>query len=361
MAITVLPGGAWVPEMLSAGPGSPPAFSNIIINAAGDKYGWVIQAPKTGTLDKAEFLLGAAGTPADLKLSFQDIALATGLPDGTPDQFRVIPSASVAAGWAVPGLMTDDGTDTGVKRSVTAGDLLGVVMEFDTTGGDVRPAPINVATNVWNTSIYSYTLEDTTGAGFTKSQRVGTLALKYDDGSYAYLGPHMVPAAAVTTTIFNSTDTPDEIGLRFAFPVSVQIDMVWVLINLGNAADLVIYDTDGATPLVTIALDPDVLAATPKVGAFRLPTPLTLAASSFYRVVLKPGASDISLYDFTVNAAALLGAMPGGPDFHLTSRTDAGAWTDTTTRRPWMGVHVSGVDVGGGGGGFLPARVFTGY
>ena len=43
--------------------------------------------------------------------------------------------------------------------------------------------------------------------------------------------------------------------------------------------------------------------------------------------------------------------MDGGPNFHYTSRTDAGAWTDVTTQRPWMGLELLQIDASSGGNG----------
>jgi len=47
----------------------------------------------------------------------------------------------------------------------------------------------------------------------------------------------------------------------------------------------------------------------------------------------------------------MLDMLSGGQAFHFSSRADAGAWSDTTTRRPIMGLILSAADDGVGGGG----------
>ena len=133
MTLATVKGGLWIPK--------PPAvsttvsFSTFLIDAAGERVAFVIRVPKTGTLDKAEFRVGtvAINAASQVRVSFQDISAANGDPDGTQDQFRDIAGSAFASNtWMVPGLMTSDGTDTGVKRSVTQGDLLSVVIEYQT-------------------------------------------------------------------------------------------------------------------------------------------------------------------------------------------------------------------------------------
>jgi hypothetical protein len=41
----------------------------------------------------------------------------------------------------------------------------------------------------------------------------------------------------------------------------------------------------------------------------------------------------------------------GGDTVSFASRTDAGAWTETDTRRMFAGVRISAIDDGSGGGG----------
>ena len=81
-----------------------------------------------------------------------------------------------------------------------------------------------------------------------------------------------------------------------------------------------------------------------------------LTANTYYRLVVKPTtANNITVVDYTFASVALMDAISGGQYCHKTERTDAGAWTDTTTRRPWMGFLIDQLDDGvGGSGGGMP-------
>lgn len=132
MSSLVAVAGLEVPTRVLSNTQTP--FSDLLIDAAGEKVAIVFRAPKTGTLDRAEFKLDAVtqAPVSGLRVSFQDVGAADGNPDGTQDQFRTVPQGSISAGaWVVPGLMTSDGTDGGTKRSVTKGDLIAFVVEFD--------------------------------------------------------------------------------------------------------------------------------------------------------------------------------------------------------------------------------------
>jgi hypothetical protein len=142
----------------------------------------------------------------------------------------------------------------------------------------------------------------------------------------------------------------------------VKIGGLWVRILPGatNSYDLVLYDSDGTTALKTVTIDSDqgrVTTSTTRVARF---ADVTLAANTAYRIAVKPGGTNVTIYDCTVNSVAILDAFPGGQNFYLTSRTDAGAWTETTTRKPDMGVIITAVDNGASGGGLLVHPGMTG-
>ena len=358
MALTAIPGGLWIPlpPIYSVAAPTFNISSLLTIDASAEKAAFMFQVPKTGTLDKIEFRTGAVtfGGGSVLRASFQDIDLATGFPDGTQDQFRDV--TGVAANtWTVPGLMTSDGTDTGTKRSVTVGGLLAVVIEYATfTAGD---------TVTWA----QHQVQSTTGilpafptpALFTAAWAMNTagypsMALKYNDGSYAYIVDPLSPILTFNTRTFNSTSTPDERGMIFQFAGPVAVGGAWFRADLDAAADLVLYDSDGSTALQTVSLDSDLRSGTAGLNQFVRFADTNLTASTNYRLILKPtSASSVSLYDYDVSAAAHLDVCAGGQNFHSTTRTDAGAWTQTTTNRPWMGLLVTKIDNGAGGGGLL--------
>lgn len=338
-----------------------PPVANHFINADGRKIAFVFQVPKTGTLDLVEFRTGTVGGPPSIRVSFQDIDPATGSPDGTQDQYRDITVSTDA--WHVPGVMTSDGTDGGTKRSVTVGDWLGVVFEFASfTAGHFLNLSYFQTYSVASQGAFVDGSWTATFNGTTWSKFVSApiLALKYSDGTYAPISSWTYPINTISTVAINTSTTPDEIGLRFQFPFACQVSGAWMRGDLGNVADLILYDA-ADNVLASFSHDPDIRVAGGGINKFWRFAPVDLSANTTYRLILKPtSTSSVSLYTMNLANANHLQAIDGGTEWYYTSRSDAGAWTDTNTRRPFMGLQVSGVDTAGGGGGGAFAYAFMG-
>jgi hypothetical protein len=324
-----------------------PSHTQVLIDAAGEKMCWYFQIPKTGTLDKAEFRLGTV-TQAPIngiRVSFQGLD-ASGNPDGVQAQYRDVTTGLTGNTWIVPGLMTNDGTDTGVKRSVTAGDYIAVVVEFvNFAAGD----SLNVA---------SPAIAATTDVGFPGSAlftgtwtHVNTaycgVALKYDDGTYGAI-PCNYPVKAITTASVNLNTNPDEIGIRFRLPFGCKVAGIlgrWAR-SAGHIPLYRLYDSDGSTILASAALDTDFGAANCYAALFG--APVSLQANTFYRATWLPqDATTLTTVNLDFNSAAILGCLPGGQDIHATQRTDGGAWGDNTLRRNQFHLLISDITSGG--------------
>jgi hypothetical protein len=336
---------------------------NLLIDAAGEKVAWVFRVPKTGPLERIGFRFNTVTTAADLKAGFQDVDPATGFPDGTIDQYRVVPSASVVSNtWIDTGIISSDGSDGGTKRSVTIGDLVAAVVEFDSAVGNLNISGIPSDSSGLGFANSAYELLYT--SSWAKSQLgVPQLAIKYADGSYPYL-PDVLPilssATGLTYLDFNINSTPDEAGLYFQAPFPYKISHVWVCSNAAGDFQLVLYDA-GDTVLRTISVDKDVRGiASASGGVYPFSAPIELTKNVIYRLVMKPTTTtNTNLRYMEVNAAAFLEHMDGGTAFYWTQRTDAGAWSQIATRQPWLGVVISALDdgVGGGGAGISRGRL----
>lgn len=348
MALQAIKGGAWIPHIYPTG---GLAFLSLLMDASAEKVACVFRVPKTGTLDKFEFRVGTVSINAasQVRCSFQDVSATNGDPDGTQDQYRNIAGSSFASNtWMVPGLLTSDGTDTGTKRSVTQGQLLAAVIEYATfTAADsVNVNTSNVPSVAVHLALQSYPDLYTTSWAKKNDQAI-VLALKYDDGTYEFVGG-AYPFSAVASVMFNNGSAIDERGLFFQLPSPVSIGGAWVIVS-SNAAgrdfSVILYDSDGSTALETIAVDVDQFASTSARLLFvRFTANRNLLANTNYRLTIRPDtASNIILEEFDVSAAAIMDAVEGGQNFHHTSRTDAGAWTQTTTKRPAMGLLLVGL------------------
>ncbi len=356
MTVTAFTGGGiYLPEPIIFGNGAPTFDANLLIDASTEKVAFVFQVPKTGTLDKLEFRAGTIGSfnaSSRLRISFQDLDLTTGDPDGVQDQYRDIASLTSAT-WTIPGLMTSDGTDTGTKRSVTKGELLTVVFEYQvfTAADSVRITNIGTSGNASNFINLPYADLNTGGTWAKQGTMIPVCVLKYNDGTY-YTPPGCLASSALNTiTTFNTGSTPDERGLLFQLPFPFQLEGFFVRLDLDGDADVILYDGSDNV-LKTISLDKDVRTnANANWLRFIYSSVYSGLANTSYRLIVKPtSATNVQIYDWDVNSSSILTNYSGGSTWKYTQRTDAGAWTDTDTKRPFMGLILSGFDDGLSGG-----------
>ena len=353
MAIERIYGGAELPPRVPFNT-AVPTFVSMLMDAPGEKGAFIVQVPKTGTLDKFEFRIGdSIQLPANgLKCSFQNVDdVTTGDPDGTVDQFRVVTGLAVNS-WVVPGLITSDGTDTETKRSVARGELLACVVEFQSFNASdvVNISALDLsATSFVGSPPYS----DHFTLAWAKQTNGPVVALKYDDGTYE----HMFGCYPIKDLYAVSYDTDSIIPIRalaLTPPTDILCGGVYIRM-LDGGANLFLVDADAVTFLETKSLNP-VLRATTSAHdrLFRFAKDHRLLTNEVYHVSVKPTTiTNVVLYEFDVNDAAIMNAMPGGQGWFLSTQVTDGVWSDTFTRRPWMGVFLTGADhdVSGGGGG----------
>jgi hypothetical protein len=318
---------------------------SLVIDASGEKVAFIFPVPKSGDIRKVSFRLGLVTTGQTLKASLQDVDLTTGDPDGSIDQSGTVAVAN-----------NDDNTwktvTFGADRTVTRGDLLACVLEFDSTVG-------NLAIEVNSLNPYANVYVDHFTAAWVKQARGPQLVIEYSDGSFApILG---ASAGTQTSRDYNNGSTPDEIALRFSFPFPVRVMGAGFYGRLSGDCDLVLYDQ--TTALDSVSLDSNVNqpASDGKfVGVFA--TSFDAAAATAYRLAVKPtSGTNVRLHTMDFSAAGHQDQMPGGDDCFWSERTDAGAWSDTTTRRPMIFLVVEAADdAAGAGGGLLRHPGMTG-
>lgn len=352
MAVLTLPRFAIpMPAVYSA---AAPAISFIGATSTAKYQALIFQCPKAGTLDQMECVFSPTGTVVG-RWSFQDVDLATGFPDLTEDQYRDI-TLTGASGIFTPGLMTSDGTDTGTKRTVTAGELLSVVFKqtssLDASNNNAIVGigqDTSAAAQFGNSGPWHGLTADATPT-WTKSV-VGfgpAVALKYSDGSYAPLNALWYPATVLNTHTFNSGSTPDERGARFIPVANLRCNGGWVRIDLDGNCDVILYDASNNV-VATVSLDLDVRQQTSGGHVPFVWAPVTLTSGLVYRFVVKPtSVTSLSTYSFTLGNTAHLACFDTGVTWYYTERTDAGAWTDTNTQVPNMGLFFNGIDQGNG-------------
>ena len=118
--------------------------------AAGQKIAFVFRAPKTGTIDQVGFLVRAVTVSQTLKVSLETVNPATGHPTGT------LIAAGASGTVASPAANTFYEISLGTPPSVTINDYIAVVIEFDSTGGNLQIAAWDTQTSTGDYAQFPY-------------------------------------------------------------------------------------------------------------------------------------------------------------------------------------------------------------
>ena len=335
------------------------AFVNFTLNASTDAAEYIFQTPEAITITKLGFRYGLrTGTPPTFKISLQGVSVA-----GTPDGTIKGGASPASATFTPPADTTWDGTWQWITLAntygTTRGEFLSIVIAYDSGTID--------GTN--NSSFTTHATHLTHNGGFLKGYSIqndaGVRTIQIDQPIFGYQSSttaYGFPLKAINNTTFNSASTPDEYALRFLLPAgwgsTFQVGGVRWRGNPAGANDVVIVLYSGTTVLQNVSFDRDFDAAPFGVDRVREyyfdeATLSTLNFGTEYRVGLQPsGAGGSStLVTLVMAAAADAAAHNGGTSFYLSTRTDAGAWTDVSTERPLMEIIIKDWTGGSARGG----------
>jgi hypothetical protein len=324
------------------------------MDAAGDQVAVVFRAPKTGTLAKVGFRTGTVTTGGTLRVSFQDVG-GDGNPDEVEDQFADVVVVDTDDNVAfLTGNITDDGTAGGVKRTVTKGDVIAIVIRL-TTAGNLQVLSRQFNGQPEPSSATTYRRNDVAGGAWSLTSTTNGLTLEYSDGTYAPIHDLNPFLEALVSYSVTTATTPDEVGIKIVPPVDMEVTGIFALlatVNTGSTASFVLYDAADAI-LASATLDGDQRKASGALDryAFLFASAVTLTAGLTYRVTVLPTVGTWTVIAGELMNAAARGAMPGGTNVQGTTRTDAGAWTDSSTAISFVGIVMSSMDDGAGGGG----------
>ncbi len=341
MALVTIPGGGFPfptpPFALNAGVG----FAGLVLDAAGEKAAMVLQAPRTGTLTRVGFRTGAVTVAQDVRVSFQDLD-GSADPDGVQDQFRTVGSL-VAQTWFETGLMTSDGTDSGSQRVVQQGDLLAIVIEFESTVGDLVIS--NGASDEGNEERFPHSTHFT--AAWARQEQAVLVYLEYADGQPAPIPKTMPFSASSGILNFSNAATPDERGNRFLLPFPCRVRGVWFGGSSGGALDVVLYQ--GTTEIDSASLPSDLES----VGAagvhwINLPGSHRLDVGVEYFASMRPSTgTSVGIAVVSFDARKNMDHYWGGREVYEATRTDAGAWSTNTLNRSYLGLIIDQIENGG--------------
>ncbi len=341
MSLVTIPGGGFPfpvpPFALSAGVG----FSGLVLDAAGEKVGMVLRVPRTGTLARVGFRTGVVTTAQDLRVSFQDLD-GSADPDGVQDQFRTVGSI-VAQTWFETGLLTSDGTDSGSQRQVQQGEILAIVIEFESTVGDLVIS--RGASDEGNEERFPHSTHFT--AAWVRQEQPLQISLEYADGQPAPI-PRTMPFSTSSALSFNTGSTPDERGNRFLLPFPCRVRGLWVGADLDTgASDVVLYQ--GTTEIDSTSIPAGLQSgAIAGVHWVDLPGSHRLDAGVEYFASLRPSTgTNVGIIVVSFDARKNMDQYWGGRIVHEATRTDAGAWSTNTLVRSYLGLVIDQIENGG--------------
>src|SRR3990167_6192646 len=322
---------------------------------ANDAVAGFCAIPKAGNITKIGFRTGTSSSPVG--------TLAVGLyaPDanGDPDV------ATGAYKGMVVGTQANPAANT--SYTLTLGTQATAVVKGDTvlptiTWSAYTSGSVNIQTHDYNGGNTTY--KDVWATAWTRAAGQGVFWLEYDDGSYAYIG-NLFPGVTITTANYKTSASPDEVALRFNPTAPFRAAGIWFKgrpTTVAATYNAVLYNA-ASSALETTTCNPatNVLAAS-GLQYHLFDTPVALTAGLVYRVAVLPTADvDVAVMNWTAPTNAVLDQTPGGKEFFLSTRADAGAWTDSDTQKPVMGLIVDQIDdATGGAGGLLVHSGMTG-
>lgn len=332
-----------------------------VLDATGEVAAFICHAPKTGNLQGVEAYIGAVTNVLNngLRCGIQGVSLTTGLNDGVYS--RSVTSAAntpAATGWF-------SSANFSSVLAVTRGDLIAIVFDNPsfTASDNIALGSITVSSS----QAFPFGI---TATNTKQTNNFPLMALRYDDGTYAPLNPELWGINGLLSRDFQNDTTIREYGLSFSLPFpAVLRGMAFrgLSASANNAHDVIVYDTDGTTVLLTKTIDGDVVSSvgSPRMSPILFPSDITLATGSRYRVVVKAGSATINtrVYYATFNSLALLDTVDGaGQDWYATSKSDAGVWTNYNNgtdgfHLPAISLLINGFDDGTGAFGGIHAHM----
>jgi hypothetical protein len=312
------------------------------LNDADNSVASVFMADKDGTVDRVGFSISAkTGSDATVKYF---AGLVTVDASGHP--------TSTAYGGSTPANPTQASLSTGWNwltlvgnATMVAGDLVAVRIWHD--GSSTAPTAANVtvrhAQRVGGQTSYNLPYADVFTTAWAKAANLPISTYRYADGTVAN---HPIVVLGATNTAFNTGTTPDETGAKFQLPWPAVCRGARVVVDVAtpatNAFVVKLYDAaDGLLASATVPAATVAFNVASQVNVFW--DAVALAADTDYRLTVLPTTTDNTQISVLATPDTdSKQAIACGDRFGYTTRTDAGAWTDTALTVPMVGLWLEG-------------------
>lgn len=331
-------------------------FSSFLMNAAGTRVACVFQAPATGNLDHIEILTGVVTTGGVLKASFQSVN-ATGDPSGTAVETATVTLADTDDNvWKVVPTMTSGGN----KRAVTKGDNVAAVLEFNSFVGTENLNIQGLRTILGTPNAGSVYVDTYNGTTWTKSAAAGMIYLLVYEGGLVYpiSGTGININNICTLGITNSTN-PNYVGNLITLPFTCKVDGIYFSMDVDADVDVALIDSTNQTLAIVRLSNAVRNTAFMQTYIYQF-NEITLVPGN-YRVYISPVSSAPSLTFpvITVANASHMLQYYDGVNVQFTQKFNSGGtWTNTPTKKSFLGLRISALsDTSTGGGGSTGAGV----
>lgn len=308
------------------------SLANFTLNQSTDFLEFVIQLPEDSTITGILLRQGTlTGTAPVFRVSLQGVD-ASGNPDGT------IKGGSTCYVDYTPTTGNNNTVQRlalGASYAGVRGEMLSIVVAYQSGTIDVSNSCSFTVTNAAGiTPGIPYGIQNDAG---TRTRQGACANIGWYTASKIYgRCIESAPSAA-----FSSASTPDERGLYFTLPSGwgstyQLVGMRWLgAMAATGAYDIVLYS--GTTVLQSVSMDTDAdqspTATRIRTVYFDETTLSTLSYGTPYRLVIKPTTGTITTYEYVMDAAGDMDSWPLGTNVYYTSRTDAGAFSEDTTKR----------------------------
>lgn len=315
--------------------------SDITMDSAGDRIGWVFQAPETG--DITDLSLVAYTTSSTFTI-IVGLYTVDSLRQPTATLYGGSSTGTVASFTDTTSLIYYSST-LGTPASAVKGDLIAMVVSFSTyTTGSTHIDTFTGTGSAFRRGMPSVMFYDGAAWSDTLSHLSG-FGIEYD-GTFHYI-PGSVVQGASPYLFHDSYSNGTEQGMKFVPEFSMTVrGMVWAGDTYSDFTAK-LYDSDNNV-LTSMAVPDGPGSNTDNTNEIIFPTEVELTAGETYRVtVLNSGISVLRIWQFTTGSAAR--AQTASTACEMTSRS-GGAWTDAPTILPSVALILSEIDIGSSGG-----------
>lgn len=340
-----------------AGAGTVPAFTTFVMDSTTDQTEWVFQMPEAATLTQGCFLYGVRLlTPPTYSIALQGVGT-----DGNPNGTDVGGGSPTLVTFTPPADTSWD--NLGQCRTftnaiaVTRGQMLSQVIAYSsgTVSGATNSSFVTDVSQLQPQGGPPYRIQNNAGS----RARTNNLPVFWVKSSTKTYGR---PMQSINATVYASDSTPDERASACTFPTgwgnTFTVRGVRAVVDMPAAGKTVLVTLySGTTALQTVTLDSDATSSTVRNPGvltmfFDEATLTTLSFGTLYRIGFAPQetSADFGLYQLTMAAAGDLTAHPMRGACYLSTRTDAGAWTDDTATVPeveWILEDITRPSAGG--------------